>query len=736
VATIQGLAFKVLAQVTGAQQFDDLAKKVNNVQTKALSLNDAIKTLGLVFVAKQAATYAESVFEAGDQLNKLSQKTGVAVSTLAQFQVAGELADVSTESLAKNLNKLGVNIVNAAAGNQDFAGTFKNLGINLRDSNGNLKNAGDVTLELADKFKGMKDGAEKAAVATKLFGKSGFELIPFLDQGSDGIKKFALAIDDDFAKRSETFNDTLKLISLNFKNLALNSLKDFLPQLQDLANAFQDFTKNVEGDSSILTGLAEVIRFTSIGVVYCSEAFDSLGVSAGAAGAIINQTVRGNFAEAKQIAKDLSDYYDKQDKRIYAFVERVNKNSRIFGEGTAAAIAAREKAETAPATNNQSGRINGDIIGENQKILKQFDERIAKLKAEAAAVGQSNVQKQAGVIIAELESKGIDKSSKSYAIYSQKITAAVTALVAAQEKQESVNLLRKEQESFDLQKLQLDNYALSAAQLQKLTTNKELDNQATEATINFTEKGKAAYLAATEAVKAQRAALVDLQTEQKQSYGVGAQQALRDYLEAAKDVAAQTKAAFTQAFQNIEDSIVDFVKTGKFSFQKFASDIEDSLIRIAVKAAAVQAITGGQTLFSGLFGGSTNAVTAGGGAPTGNFDNALGNFKFAGGGIMTGKGAATLQRYAAGGIASRPQLALFGEGSGPEAYVPLPDGRSIPVSMKGGGTSNSVAITVNMDGGGDSTKASSDDGRKLGVAIQRAVQQELVNQKRPGGILA
>ncbi len=55
--------------------------------------------------------------------------------------------------------------------------------------------------------------------------------------------------------------------------------------------------------------------------------------------------------------------------------------------------------------------------------------------------------------------------------------------------------------------------------------------------------------------------------------------------------------------------------------------------------------------------------------------------KMESGGVMTGDGPVPLRRYAGGGIASQPQMAMFGEGSTPEAYVPLPDGRSIPVSL-------------------------------------------------------
>jgi hypothetical protein len=57
---------------------------------------------------------------------------------------------------------------------------------------------------------------------------------------------------------------------------------------------------------------------------------------------------------------------------------------------------------------------------------------------------------------------------------------------------------------------------------------------------------------------------------------------------------------------------------------------------------------------------------------------------FADGGVMTSRGPLPLRRYAGGGIADSPQLAMFGEGRMPEAFVPLPDGRSIPVAMRGG----------------------------------------------------
>jgi len=91
----------------------------------------------------------------------------------------------------------------------------------------------------------------------------------------------------------------------------------------------------------------------------------------------------------------------------------------------------------------------------------------------------------------------------------------------------------------------------------------------------------------------------------------------------------------------------------------------------------------------GLLKGGLSAFGLGGGtASPGTFSSPLFSgspfsFNFADGGIMTSRGPLPLRRYAAGGIADSPQLAMFGEGRMPEAYVPLPDGRSIPVAMRG-----------------------------------------------------
>lgn len=123
---------------------------------------------------------------------------------------------------------------------------------------------------------------------------------------------------------------------------------------------------------------------------------------------------------------------------------------------------------------------------------------------------------------------------------------------------------------------------------------------------------------------------------------------------------------------------------------------------------------------------------------------------FANGGIMSSAGSLPLKAYANGGIANTPQLALFGEGRMNEAYVPLPDGRSIPVSFSGTGTGAgdagaagvnapvTISIVINGDGGETENSSGTDsrqEAKELANKIKSLVRESMITETRPGGIL-
>jgi hypothetical protein len=98
-----------------------------------------------------------------------------------------------------------------------------------------------------------------------------------------------------------------------------------------------------------------------------------------------------------------------------------------------------------------------------------------------------------------------------------------------------------------------------------------------------------------------------------------------------------------------------------------------------------------------------------------------------------------LTPYADGGIVNKPTPALIGEGRYNEAVVPLPDGKRIPVDLgRSSSQSNNIEINITMDSAGNASGTTTNgmDPSMLGNAIAKAVQRELQNQKRSGGILS
>jgi hypothetical protein len=142
--------------------------------------------------------------------------------------------------------------------------------------------------------------------------------------------------------------------------------------------------------------------------------------------------------------------------------------------------------------------------------------------------------------------------------------------------------------------------------------------------------------------------------------------------------------------------------------------------------------SGGGDFLSGifkLFGGDTPATAPATGS--GVFAG-LSGYEFAAGGVMTRFGKMPLNAYAGGGIANSPQVAIFGEGRMNEAFVPLPDGKRIPVDVRGSGSGSSVVInqTINVGEGVSLSQVQS--------AMQISKQQtlaEVSNQLRRGGQL-
>lgn len=178
--------------------------------------------LGGAGVAGALITTTKSAIDAADQLNKMSQKVGFSVERLSELKFGAELADVGIEALGTGLKKFNVAIVEASNPTSQMAAIFKSLGVDI-------KAGPDAALrQFAQAVSMLEDGELKTALATKVLGKAGMDLIPWLNAGAKGMedaatsaRRLGLVMSADLAKQSEELNDNLKKLATSSQALGV-----------------------------------------------------------------------------------------------------------------------------------------------------------------------------------------------------------------------------------------------------------------------------------------------------------------------------------------------------------------------------------------------------------------------------------------------------------------------------------------------------------------------------------
>lgn len=228
----------------------------------------------------------------------------------------------------------------------------------------------------------------------------------------------------------------------------------------------------------------------------------------------------------------------------------------------------------------------------------------------------------------------------------------------------------------------------------------------------------------------------------------GASSAFQNYLEQARDVAGQTRSLFTNAFSSMEDAVVNFAMTGKFSFADFTKSVLADMARIATQQAASgllgSLVSWGATAASAYFGGGTgNGMEAGSaGAVSSNLGASQAGYSSAYGfsdGGYTGDGG----KYEPAGIVHAGEFVLRREvvsQPGMLDYLQTLNSRgyadgglvtptAVPrqISSASGGASYSFPVSVQVDASGQSSSGgqSSQDLAAVGQGIQAATKAEV-----------
>lgn len=213
---------------------------------------------GLLGIGAALGAYAggmqaliQSTSNAAFATAKAAQATGLSTDAIQELTEAADDSGLSAEQLQGGLRRLARAAYDASQGSTEASDTFADLGVSIYDSAGKLKAPDALLQDIATKFESMPDGMRKAALAQRAFGKSGAELLIFLNKGGAAIgaarqeaHDFGTVLSGETLAAAETYRLANDALGDSVRGLGYMIAGPLLQGAGDLAQALADLIKN------------------------------------------------------------------------------------------------------------------------------------------------------------------------------------------------------------------------------------------------------------------------------------------------------------------------------------------------------------------------------------------------------------------------------------------------------------------------------------------------------------
>ncbi|MBK7493575.1 MAG: hypothetical protein IPI17_17825 [Nitrosomonas sp.] len=240
---------------------------------------------------------------------------------MAELGGLGKAAKLNGTDLDSVAKAIGLMSKNMYAGSASFA----TLGIATKDASGQLRNANQVFLDVADKFSSIEDGAAKSALAAQLFGKSGRDLIPLLDDGRSAIEgniesyaKYS-GMTQQTAQASDQFNDTLAELQGRVTAIKTSFVGALLPTLNTIGAAMLSTGKSTNQFSFAASVVVPVLKGLAITGLTVIDTFRGMGREIGARAAQLTALAKLDFKGAAFIGTELAEDNKKHAQNLTSF---------------------------------------------------------------------------------------------------------------------------------------------------------------------------------------------------------------------------------------------------------------------------------------------------------------------------------------------------------------------------------------------------------------------------------
>lgn len=262
------------------RRFSAIGKSVTKWGTMATAAGAGLTT-GIIAVGQSAADYAGNVMD-------MSEATGVAAESWQKMAYAAKVSGIEQEKLRGAIIKFDKTLISAASGSGAAAEMFSDLGISIKDASGNLKAPEEVFNNVVSLFGKLENGAAKTALATELFGKSGAELLPLLNEGEQGLAKlYAEAeasgnvIKGDALTSADEYGKSLDKLKLQLKGVGLEIGTSFIPFLQELRNDISNvvgrLTEWMNKNPELVSNIASIVGKAAIAIIVIGGLSSVLG---------------------------------------------------------------------------------------------------------------------------------------------------------------------------------------------------------------------------------------------------------------------------------------------------------------------------------------------------------------------------------------------------------------------------------------------------------------------------
>jgi len=245
----------------------NLAGKFNMLKVAILGATVALTA----FVTKSIKDWAA----AGDQLDKMTDRTGIAVEKLAELAYVLDLSGTSLETFEKANKTLSKVILDAGFGLQTYVRLFEELGLDIKDLQ--RMSPEDQFWAVANALAGIGNESTRIGIAQQIFGRAGTALLPMLAEGTDGIRK----MQEEFAEygyqwtaamatSAADLNDATTRLKAAWNNIRFTLIEEL--KLDERLDKLSEFLKKVpvwlEANKDTINSMVEVVKAVGKAIEY------------------------------------------------------------------------------------------------------------------------------------------------------------------------------------------------------------------------------------------------------------------------------------------------------------------------------------------------------------------------------------------------------------------------------------------------------------------------------------